>query len=41
MSVEQALDAIRALQAERSQAHDALQVLIDFITADGRGIARL
>ncbi|HCP77473.1 MAG: acyl-[acyl-carrier-protein]--UDP-N-acetylglucosamine O-acyltransferase [Pusillimonas sp.] len=41
MSVEQALDAIRTLQAERNQAHDALQVLIDFITADGRGIARL
>ncbi|QIM49715.1 acyl-ACP--UDP-N-acetylglucosamine O-acyltransferase [Pusillimonas sp. DMV24BSW_D] len=41
LNVEQALDAIRNLQAERSGAHDALQVLIDFLTADGRGIARL
>ncbi|RIY41734.1 acyl-ACP--UDP-N-acetylglucosamine O-acyltransferase [Neopusillimonas maritima] len=41
LNVEQALDAIRNLQAERSAAHDALQVLIDFLTADGRGIARL
>ncbi|MAK55391.1 MAG: acyl-[acyl-carrier-protein]--UDP-N-acetylglucosamine O-acyltransferase [Pusillimonas sp.] len=41
MNVEQALEAIKKLQAERSQAHDALQVLIDFLGADGRGIARL
>jgi UDP-N-acetylglucosamine acyltransferase len=41
MNVEQALDAIRQVQAERTQAHDALQVLIDFLAADGRGIARL
>lgn len=41
MNIEQALEAIRKLQTERSQAHEALQVLIDFITAGGRGIARL
>lgn len=41
LNVEEALGAIRALQAERKQAHDALQVLVDFLASSGRGIARL
>ncbi|HEY9278791.1 MAG TPA: acyl-ACP--UDP-N-acetylglucosamine O-acyltransferase [Eoetvoesiella sp.] len=38
--VEEAIEQICALQAERPAAHDALQVLVDFLNASTRGIAR-
>ncbi len=40
LKVEQAIEQIVALQAERAIAHDALQVMVDFLNASTRGIAR-
>ncbi|TAL90793.1 MAG: acyl-ACP--UDP-N-acetylglucosamine O-acyltransferase [Candidimonas sp.] len=40
LNVAQALEQIYALQAQQPLAHDALQVLIDFLNASTRGIVR-
>ncbi|SHH87443.1 acyl-ACP--UDP-N-acetylglucosamine O-acyltransferase [Pollutimonas bauzanensis] len=40
LKVEEACEQMRALQRERPLAHDALQVMIDFLAASTRGIAR-
>lgn len=40
LKVELAIEQIVALQAERPVAHEALQVLLDFLHASTRGIAR-
>jgi UDP-N-acetylglucosamine acyltransferase len=40
LKIEQAIEQIVALQAERPIAHDALQVLVEFLNASTRGIAR-
>ena len=40
LKIEEATEQILALQLERPIAHDALQVLIDFLKASTRGIAR-
>jgi len=40
LNVEEAAVQIAALQARHPQAHDALQVLVDFLNASTRGIAR-
>jgi UDP-N-acetylglucosamine acyltransferase len=40
LKVEEAIEQIRALQLQRPLAHDPLQVMIDFLAASTRGIAR-
>jgi len=40
LKVEEAAQQIAALQSQRTEAHDALQVLVDFLNASTRGIAR-
>ncbi|MFW7341403.1 acyl-ACP--UDP-N-acetylglucosamine O-acyltransferase [Pollutimonas sp. H1-120] len=40
LKVEEACEQIRALQQDRPAEHDALQVMIDFLAASTRGIAR-
>ncbi len=40
LNVEQACEQMRALQQERPLAHDAIQVMVDFLASSTRGIAR-
>jgi UDP-N-acetylglucosamine acyltransferase len=40
LNVEQAIDALEGLQAERPAEAPAVQTLIDFLRASSRGIAR-
>ncbi|HUG59708.1 MAG TPA: acyl-ACP--UDP-N-acetylglucosamine O-acyltransferase [Candidimonas sp.] len=40
LKVDEACEQMKALQQERPVAHDALQVMIDFLTASTRGIVR-
>lgn len=40
LKLEEACEKMRDLQQDRPQAHDALQVMIDFLAASTRGIAR-
>ena len=40
LTVEQAVAQMKALQAERPEAAEAVQVLVDFLSAEGRGISR-
>ncbi len=40
LKVDEACEQIRLLQQERPLAHDALQIMIDFLSATTRGIAR-
>lgn len=40
LKVEEAAEQIAALQTERPQAREALQIMIDFLSASTRGIAR-
>lgn len=40
LGVEQAIEHMKALQLERPEAAEAVQVLVDFLSAEGRGISR-
>jgi UDP-N-acetylglucosamine acyltransferase len=40
LTVEQAVVQMKALQAERPEAAEAVQALVDFLSAEGRGISR-
>ncbi len=40
LNIEQALEQMHTLQTKRPEAASAVQVLIDFLSAEGRGIAR-
>lgn len=40
LKVEEACEQMRALQQEKPAAHDAIQVMVDFLSASTRGIAR-
>jgi UDP-N-acetylglucosamine acyltransferase len=40
LSVEQAVEQIKALQQSQPAAHGALQVMVDFLDASTRGIVR-